>query len=354
MGKSLLVVAASCLSVSAFCFSQPGATQNQPAAGPVTAPAPTRITLDVLVKNKDGKPVGDLEPFDFSLLDNGKPAKILNFRRTDGTKVSQFDPPEQLILVLDVVNLPYEAISRQRLELERFLRQNGGNLPIPTSVFLFNNQGLEVQPAPSKDGNAMAAALDHSKGTIRARDITGGVYSLAEQFQDSFKTVSGIAENMARRPGRKLIVWVGPGWPLLTERFFIQTNVSRQSYFDQLAALTRKLREARISLYSAAPVVGATPVLWQGYRKPVMEARKMEIGYFALQVLAEHTGGFAHDPGNDLVEQIDDCLKDAGFYYTITLAAPPAAQPNEYHDLKVQVKSPDLTVRTTSGYYNQP
>jgi len=94
--------------------------------------------------------------------------------------------------------------------------------------------------------------------------------------------------------------------------------------------------------------------LWQGYRKPVLEARKMEIGYFALQVLAEHSGGFAHDPDNDLVEQINDCLKDVGTYYTITFAAPLAAQPNEYHDLKVQVKTADMTVRTSSGYYNQP
>jgi len=33
---------------------------------------------------------------------------------------------------------------------------------------------------------------------------------------------------------------------------------------------------------------------------------------------------------------------------------PPAAEPNEYHELRVQVDRPGLSGRTTSGYYNQP
>jgi hypothetical protein len=43
-----------------------------------------------------------------------------------------------------------------------------------------------------------------------------------------------------------------------------------------------------------------------------------------------------------------------GEYYTLVFAPPPQSQPNEYHDLKVQVDKPGTTARTTSGYYNQP
>ena len=93
------------------------------------------------------------------------------------------DPPVEVIIVLDAVNLPYQAATRLRLEVDKFLSENGGHLAQPVSIYIFASEGLRVQPAPSKDGNALAAMLDQSTGTVRARDLSGGVYSLQEQFQ---------------------------------------------------------------------------------------------------------------------------------------------------------------------------
>lgn len=334
--------------------SAPAPVAPPQVSAPAPASAPARISLDVVVTGKDGKPIPDLEPTDLTLLDNGQPRKFLGFRRTDGTAGNRFDPPVEMIIVIDAVNLPYQAITLQRLEVEKFLRQNGGRLAQPVSVFIFGSHGLQVQPAPSKDGNALATILDKATGTVRARDLSGGVYSLVEQFQDSFKAFNGIVENESRKPGRKVLVWIGPGWPLLTERFFIQTNDSRQNYFHQLVTLTKWLREARITVYNVAPVVGVTRTLYEGYLKPVTEPRKMEIGDLALPVQAVHTGGRVLGPDNDLVGQLDDCMRDVGEYYTVTFSATPAGAANEYHELKVQVAQPGLTARTTSGYYNEP
>jgi VWFA-related protein len=332
-------------------MAQSGFSQQ---SGPSTAVTPARITLDVLVTDKEGKLASELEPTDFMVLDNNEPRKILGFRRTDGVAGNKFDPPVELIIVLDAVNLSYQAITLQRLELEKFLRRNQGHLAQPTSLFLFGSQGLEVQPAPSKDGNALAAMLDKSTGTVRARDLSGGVYSLVEQFQDSFKAFNGIAENESRKPGRKLLIWIGPGWPLLTERFFIQSSESRQAYFNQLVTLTKRLRDARITVYNVAPIVGVTRTLYEDYLKPVTGFRKMEIGDLALEVQAIHTGGRVMDPDNDLARQIDRCLSDVGEYYTLTFAPTAAGQSGEYHEIKVQVVQPGLTARTNTGYYNQP
>lgn len=357
-GKQRLIVLSFLLSCTPFLIAQQGsAPATAPAAQPATqtpAAAPAHISLDVVVTGKDGKPVGELEPTEFSLLDNGQPRKILGFRRTDGTAGNRFDPPVEMIIVIDAVNLPYQAITLQRLEVEKFLRQNGGHLAQPVSVFIFGSQGLQVQPAPSKDGNALATMLDKATGTVRARDLSGGVYSLVEQFQDSFKAFNGIVENESRKPGRKVLVWIGPGWPLLTERFFIQTNESRQNYFHQLVTLSKWLREARITVYNVAPIVGVTRTLYEGYLKPVTEPRKMEIGDLALPVQAVRTGGRVLGPDNDLVGQLDSCMRDVGEYYTVTFAATPAGAANEYHELKVEVGQAGLTARTTSGYYNEP
>jgi VWFA-related protein len=310
--------------------------------------------LDVVVTDKAGKTVGELEPFDLALLDNGQPRKILSFRRTDGLTGSQFDPPVEVILVIDAVNLPYQAIALQRLEVEKFLRLNNGMLASPTSVFLFSSQGLRVQPAPSKDGNALASVLNESTGTVRARDLSGGVYSLVEQFQDSFKIMQKIAGYEARKPGRKVLIWVGPGWPLLTERYFIESNESRQNYFHQLVELSNQLREARITVYNVAPIVGVTRELYRDYLRPVADARKMEIADLSLEVLAVDTGGRVLDPSNDLAALILKCESEIGPYYTVSFQPPQAAGADEFHGLRVQAGREGLTARTDIGYYDEP
>ena len=165
--------------------------------------------------------------------------------------------------MLDAVNMPYQVATRLRLEIEKFLRENDGHLAQPVSIYMFTSEGLRVQPAPSRDGNALAAMLDQSTGTVRARDSAGGIYSLEEQFKSSYQTISGMAENLSHKPGRKVVIWLGPGWPLLTERFFIQTDVSRETYFRQIAALQNKLRDARVTLYSLFTTAGLTNTLYQ-------------------------------------------------------------------------------------------
>jgi hypothetical protein len=169
-----------------FVLGASHAKQSNPAAAEQAAPVQQRpIFLDVVVTDGANKPVADLEPFDFSVLDENHPRKVMGFRRTDGATGSKVDPAVEVIIVLDAVNLPYQPVTRLRLELEKFLRANGGHLAQPVSIYIFASDGLHVQPAPSKDGNTLANLLDESGGTMRARDITGGVYALEEQYKDS-------------------------------------------------------------------------------------------------------------------------------------------------------------------------
>lgn len=238
--------------------------------------------------------------------------------------------------------------------LEKFLRLNNGQLAFPTSVFVLSSKGLSVQPVPSKDGNVLANIVDKVNGSVRARDAAAGIYGLSEQFQDSFKAMQEIVENEARKPGRKVLIWVGPGWPLLTERVFIESTESRQNYFRQLVNLTRRLREGRITIYNVAPIVGVTRELFKGYLKPVTEAHKMEIADLSLEVLAVNTGGRVQDPGNDLAELILKCENDISPYYTVTFESPPAAGADEFHSLRFELGQEGLTARSDTGYYNEP
>lgn len=312
------------------------------------------MSLDVVVTDAAGKLKGDLEPTDFSVLVDNAPRKIMGFRRTDGVTGSRAEPPTEMILLVDVVDLPYQAITFQRLQVEKFLRSNGGHLALPTSLFVLGSKGLQVQPQPSTDGNAIADVLD-KVGGVRAMDSSSGYAGQLEEFDRSTHTLLGIAENEVKKPGRKILVWIGHGWPLLQGPVWHQTNESRQTQFRMIENIDNRLREARISVYGLFTLVGENARgIWEGHLKPVTDPRRADPADMALQVFAMHSGGRILDPTNDVAGQIASCYADVGPYYTLLVDVPPATADDAYHALTVKVQQPGLTVRTNSGYYDVP
>ena len=80
--------------------------------------------------------------------------------------------------------------------------------------------------------------------------------------------------------------------------------------------------------------------------------RDADFGNLALKVLVTQTGGRILGPDNDLAGQIDRCVEDASAFYRISFDPPAAEHVDEYHDVKIIVNNPGVTVRTNSGYYN--
>jgi VWFA-related protein len=164
-----------------------------------------------------------------------------------------------------------------------------------------------------------------------------------------------IAGNEVKRPGRKLLIWAGPGWPLLDGPRVEVSSQGQKQMFNQVVGLSTTLREARMTVYSVSlGVPGLGTYLYQDFLKGVKTPEKVNPANLALKVLAIQTGGRALPPDNDLAGQIEVCVQDAGAFYTISFDPPPADKPNEYHDLKVEIDKPGLTAHTDTGYYNQP
>jgi VWFA-related protein len=324
------------------------------------APAPTpgngerHINLDVVVTDRSGKPVQGLDMKDFTLRDNNQPAKILSVRVPDEA-VATADPPVEVILLVDSVNVEIRNISFIRDQIEKFLLQNGGHLAQPVSLYVFTNQGLLTQHMPSSDGNGMAAMVKGLESRLRPIGQSAGVWGDVERFQLSIKTLTDIAENESKKPGRKLLIWCGPGWPLLDSPGFDFSRSGLQQYFNSIVKLSTKLREGHITVYSISmddSVVREFP--YQGFLKGVKASDKASPPHLALEVVALQSGGRVLGPNNDLAGQIETCVEDARAFYTLTFDPPRADHVNEYHDLAVQIDKPGLTARTSTGYYNQP
>lgn len=329
--------------------------RERPPAPPAQAMQP-RLNLDVIVQDADGRPVNGLQPWDFKLTDNGSPSKILFMHAYDGDQ-SKPVPPVEVILAIDEINLPFTQISFVKQELSRFLNQADGRLPQPVSLVLLTDTGLRIQPSPTRDGKILLATVEKLQGDIRTINEATGSEGSIERFQQSVHQLRAIAANEARRPGRKLLVWIGPGWPMLdSEHYATPTEQNRKRYFQAIVELTNWLRTARITLYSVSsidPNVGREFV-YKSFLNGVPDWQRAAAGNLALKVLVAQTGGLILGPDNDLAAQINRCMADANRFYQLSFAPPEAKSMDEYHALRVQVDRPGLSVRTASGYYDEP
>src|SRR5262249_25692489 len=141
-----------------------------------------KIKLDVVVDDSAGKPVLGLQPWDFQLLDNNVPRKILSFSAFSDGGVKT-DPPVAVILVMDTLNLPFQQVSFVRGEIGEFLRRNGGKLQQPVTLVLLSDGGVRFQPRPSTDGNAIANVVEGIKGSVSTINPAMGGGGYVERFQ---------------------------------------------------------------------------------------------------------------------------------------------------------------------------
>jgi VWFA-related protein len=357
-------------------FALPAFAFTQAAPSPQAPPDPTlksrppapparlavsegRMHLDISVTDAAGNPVTDLEPWDFKLTDNGAPAKLLSFRGYDGKSVLP-DPPVEVILLIDELNLSQQQVAFMRDQVIAFLRQNGGHPALPTSIMLLTDKGLSIQPEPSLDGNGMAAMVQAIQPHISSINGATGAQGLMERGQVSLREIERIADNERRRPARKLLFWMGPGWPLLDSVNFAFTDGQRRAFFSAIVVLQNQLRESRITVYSVIPEFSSMGVdesllfRYRSFLKPVESARQAQPGNLGLGVLAEQSGGSVLGPGNNLAALMNGAIAHANAFYSISLNPPPAERQDEHHTLHIQLDRPGLTLRTNTGYYDEP
>ena len=366
MPKPNAILSAFFLCLPAIATAQrsanPSSTPAPPAPAVAVRPAPTpatgdqegRVKVDVVVTDSSGNPVSGLDRNDFTLLDDYQPGKILSFRAFGG-EGQPASPPVEVILLIDDVNQDFTTVTREKSDIGTFLRSNGGHLAQRVAIFAFTNQGVKIVAQPSTDGNALAAQLSQADIGLRSMGASSGMNGQIELFQLSLQWMTELARNETKRHGRKLMIWVGPGWPMLNRVNADTSRQGQQQLFDRIVVLSTAMREARLAVYSISlGQANMDTFVYQGYLKGVKTPDKANPQTLGLKVLAVQSGGRVVGPDNNIAPQIVNCIRDAGTFYTLSFDPPRADRANEYHDLKVKVEKPGLTARTSAGYYNQP
>jgi len=352
---SAALVVAAVIAVSGMVLRAQDPAEQSPAATGQNAmmgpESPRTMTLHVQVSEGNGHSVEGLQESDFTLLDNKQPQKLLGFRAVDAAV--QKSDPVQVMIVVDMINVDLVTVSREREEVGAYLKSNGGELLNPTSIAVIADSGVKAAPGSTQDGITLLAAFNQTQSEIRDIGRSAGFWGATERLQKSLQELDQLIQYEGKKPGRKLVLFVSSGWPLLIASGEQSDMKQREWVFSSVEQFTNSLREANIVLYCIDPFdLGRTnPFQYQGYLKGISAAKDATYPDLGLQVLATHTGGLVLINGRDIAGSLKMAIRDASEGYDLTFAPIPGDRVNEYHALEVRVDKPNLKVRTTSGYY---
>ncbi len=336
-----------------------------------------RISIDVAVTDYKGNAVSGLRAGDFNLLDSGRPQSMVTFDSSE-SNAEKVESPLSIVLVIDTVDLASPAAAEAERVAEDFLRMNGGVLRHPVIVYRITKSEIQALTNPSMNGDLIARQLKDRKAMrtiwenlppsaipkyvpIPDQGTTPPMTRApAISLPEALKGLGAIIIEQRRVPGRKLLFWIGPGWP---------SNAASeprpiQAAFQMVAEFSTRLREARIELFIATQWKSGTnpgePNALMGPRdesfafKAIKSPADVSRGSLGPEAIAILSGGEVLYARDRLADVIAGRAKQAESFYQITFDPVPAAGIDEYHALAVTLNRPGLTVRTVSGYYDEP
>ena len=329
------------------------------------------VVLDIVVTDKAGNVVPGLTAKDFTISEDKTPQNIRSF---EGPQQHVLPPNVTInstadlakapntpvsVLVLDELNTRFNDMSFARESLQKYLQAQPAVLTQPTTLLVVSNTKFEVLHDYTLDRQALLTSLKNHFPEYPWQLMKSGKGGpgAAERLAMSLGSLEQVAQATSGHPGRKNIVWVGPGFP------GINTNEST----DKEAAVIQQaiqhiinmMRDARITLSTIDPTIASSgTVLIE--TPDDLDAAENENGSdpFAgdvnFQLLAPATGGRIYASRNDVDAEIGQSILNGNNYYTLSYSPTnhnDAAQP--YRRISIKMNVPGLTATTRNGYYLQ-
>lgn len=330
--------------VRPFCPAQ-DIGNRPPGPPPLECPASNgdRIGITVDVLDKSGHPLAGLEAADFKIFDNNQPQKILAFDAVDSAHPSAV--PLSVRIIIDAVNSGPVVVAQERDGVSAFLKQNSGRLADPISIWILANDGLTRIAGPSQDSAVLLDALNRAQPRLRVIDRSAGVWGDTERTGQAIKLLKEMVSPESTTSGRKLVLFLSPGWPMLLN----YEPDQRKWVFDDIVSISNGLRDSCTSLNIIIPSFETGN--YDSFLKGITKIADAQYADLSLQVLSEHSGGQVIVGGNDIKDEISNTLRDAATYYYLSFETASGHRGTEYHAIRVAVNRSHVKPRTTAGYY---
>jgi VWFA-related protein len=170
-----------------------------------------------------------------------------------------------------------------------------------------------------------------------------------------------IAQHLAGLPGRKSLIWVSGGIPLMIgfdempEAGGTFSTRDQRIFSPEMDAAVRALNNSGVAVYPVdarglMPPPGFSASARAPLRNPPSLA-KQNANTDAMQELASRTGGRAAYNTNDLASAIRRAVDDGRVTYTLGYYSADDVQDGKFRDIKIAVNRPGLDVRFRKGYF---
>ncbi len=387
--------------VSLLAQSQtPPVTQSQttPQQQPVFRSGVDVIRLDVSVLDKDRRPVSGLVADNFTVVENGKPQRIVAVTEMaasdqDATPSAwmRMVPPDVaandltdmtgdgrfVAIIMDDWNVPFddhEMILNTRA-VGRYLVDALN--PSDVAAVIFPQQAGRTQDFTS-DRQKLIAAIDKFEPPdvkfIESRPMGPGpgggdmpqrfapilMRSDCQRAQPTVPTLDTVVARLAAVPNRrKTVILVSVGLPLT----FADTRGCPGELSSIMKDVFRRAQQANVNIHSIDPAGydGYSRYLQNPIRRggraaestmPMQAAeRAAKVRREFLEITADHTGARAIVNTNDLSFEIDRLLVEASSYYLLGYQTSNGQPDGKFRRIEVKVNKSGLSVHTRSGFY---
>jgi VWFA-related protein len=335
--------------------SQPSKDQSATYALRVNAKT---VILDVVVTDKQGQAVTNLQQEDFSIQEDGEPQRITSFERPgthslkndvviNSTADLDREAPQAPVdlIVLDEINSRFEDMAFSRYSLKKYFDAQPGKLSQPTMLVAVDLHHMTVLQDYTQDKASILKSLNQHLSQYPWHLDTASW--TAERFSAAFASLMQAAEATAGHPGHKNMIWIGRGFPdVRTDTMQPKDETQLE---DSIQLCINMLRDARITLYTVDPAgVPSAPT-------PDVDGEIADPfgGNFQFNDVATATGGKAFFGRNDVNVEIGSSVRDGASFYTLSYTPPgtsDAAKP--FRGIRVVMKNSNLRAVAREGYYS--
>ncbi|MES2391262.1 MAG: VWA domain-containing protein [Acidobacteriota bacterium] len=363
----------------------PVAGQAQDGSTPAYAMQVTSrlVLLDVVVTDAEGRFVPGLDVTKFRVEEDGVPQGIRNFDAPEGhvmpaalrgklvvnssADLVKIGNAPVNVLVVDEINTPYMEIAYTQQMMVRFLMRQPKVLEQPTLLVAVGSKHLMVLHDFTQNREDLVASVKthvtEADFTAMLANLNGGSMVAEDGMLKTLSALMQVATSVQGYPGRKNVIWMGPGYSRTLEVSRGLRGQPHSSAGAVVRLVTNRMLVAHITLYTIDPAGPYRPHSVGGPGGPGMDqaATGGEEGdvYTApgrnatFHTFARSTGGTVITGRNDLDAQITKSEQQGSRYYTLayTPAFNAGAKPEAFRKIQVMVDVPGVSVTTRNGYF---
>lgn len=382
--------------------------QNPPAQTPQRPVFVTRIdsvTVDVIVTDKQGRPVTDLTPADFEIQENKKPQTIDAFKLIQIDDTDDVDPAKNreirsledqareaarddvrvVVMFLDDYHTRLGNSMAIREKLARFVRDlNPRDLVaimtplMPTAAVTFSRnhdatarqimafQGRKYDYTPKHPAEEIYMYMQPEQiESLRNQIVTTALEGLCVYLgtlREGRKTIVYVSEGMLSGipAGARTTGLVGVGTPtnqpptgivgqMQAERAL---QSGQRQMLDYLREIFAAANRSNTSIYTLDPRGLAASEFDISDKVSLADDRTaLNDSMDTLHILATNTDGRAMVNSNDPLPALRQMVRDSSAYYLLGYTSTEAPRDGKFHPIKVTVKRRDVDVRARSGYW---